>query len=132
MTEPLHINRFHALANAYGSNLARWPSEVQAAARQSAENDAEKVILRDAAEMDNILDRWEAPPIPISLSCSVTDIASYLPVRMTRKVRIWWASVGLAAALSGVAAGTVVAVTFGQQPQIYSSTVFGDISGDGD
>lgn len=46
-------------------------------------------------------------------------------------MKIWWASIGIAAALSGVATGAMATVLFSQAPQSYSSTVFGDVD-DGD
>jgi hypothetical protein len=57
----MSLDRFHALADAYGGDVSRWPEADQAdALRLAADSAAAHVQLVDAAALDRALDLWRA------------------------------------------------------------------------
>jgi hypothetical protein len=61
MNEPLTIERFRALAEAYGAALERWPAAERKAARELLLRKPElRAVLAEEAELDQLL--TEDPP----------------------------------------------------------------------
>lgn len=127
-TDTLSLDRFQALADAYGGVVARWPANVRDQAMQRAKEPAFAQVLENALVLDEMLDSWIVPPAPQTLAQTITARA---PTR--RRIRagrwFWWPGVGLATALAGAGAG-VVAAAIVAPTQIVSSdsaTAFGDV-----
>jgi hypothetical protein len=126
---PLTPERFAALADAYGGQILRWPEAVRDEARRLAAADpAFRRILARADTLDARLDAWRlAAPSP-QLHERVR--ASWRRP-LSRRVRIWWAGLGLATALAGAAAGSIAAAAtvHADHTPVEESTVFGDVAG---
>jgi ferric-dicitrate binding protein FerR (iron transport regulator) len=132
ITDGLGLDRFRSLAECYGGNIARWPIEEQAAARIRASKPEAEVILEEVARLDALLDLWNVRPLAAQQSHQAADKALSATRRLTQTARIWWAGIGVAAALSGAAAGTAMTGLVVTQQQTYGGTIFGDIDDDGD
>ena len=128
MTEPLSLERFRALADAYGGVIARWPErERDAALRFSAHPEA-VAILREAATLDATLDRWRVPAPNAALRDRIVRSAM-LPGAITARARLWWSGIGVAAALAGAGAGiATVAVAAPIDIATDGGTSFGDVA----
>lgn len=131
MCDGLDIERFRDLAECYGANIDYWPQEIRQAARLTARLPEARDIIAGEKALDITLSAWSVSAIPHDLERQVSRIATASGQQFIRKMKIWWASIGIAAALSGVATGAMATVLFSQAPQSYSSTVFGDVD-DGD
>lgn len=72
---PMTISRFQHLAEAYGSDLNRWPEEAQAPARALWELDPQaRAILAEEAGLDALLDLRTAPaPAPGVMVAKLLD-----------------------------------------------------------
>lgn len=106
MIRPLTPERFATLADAYGGSIDRWPAEVQAEAHALATEPKLAAILRAAMLLDERLDAWEVTPPEAAL---YNQIVRRAPVRIGRRLRLWWAGLGIAAALAGAGAGSFAA-----------------------
>jgi hypothetical protein len=63
MTAPMTLDRFRALADAWGGDLSRWPASEQAAARSLMESaPAARAELDDARSFDALLSRDVVSP----------------------------------------------------------------------
>ncbi|AYD04720.1 hypothetical protein [Neorhizobium sp. NCHU2750] len=132
MHDGLDIERFRDLAECYGANIDCWPQEIRRpAARLIARLPEARDIIAGEKALDITLSAWSVPAIPHDLERQMSRIATASGQQFIRKMKIWWASIGIAAALSGVTTGAMATVLFSQAPQSYSSTVFGDVD-DGD
>jgi hypothetical protein len=133
MAEPLDLDRFRELAEAYGGEIRRWPDDVRASARLVARNPQAAAILAEAAALDDKLAAWRTPlPSP---GFRMQTSAGGLKARSAfgQRIRLWWAGIGLAAALSGAAAGSIGAATFlPLNDHGETNTFFGDVSDAGD
>jgi hypothetical protein len=128
MNEPLTLERFQELADAYGGVVARWPETVRGAAMQMAAGPAAIAILADASALDETLDAWVASPASDALRGRVLAGAPIATQSIVGRARLWWSGIGIAAALAGVAAGTAaVALVAPLDASTGSSTSFGDI-----
>lgn len=154
MTDRITLQRFRALAQTYGANLDRWPDDERAAAmglmRDRQAQDVLQQVLKQARQLDAALDLWPDEPVPdalvgrtvASLALANTRAMATTPVRQATSIpqmgpipqrtpvgrRLWWVGVGLAAAISGLAAGSVAASTFlPDNADDIASTSFGDI-----
>lgn len=128
MIDPLTIERFRALADAYGGDVARWPDDCREAAFRFAATAEGAAILDGASELDAQLGTWRVPAPPFDLS---TRIAAGGPVGNVRlQARWWWWSgIGIAATLAGAAAGTAAVAMVAPVEAGSGSTSFGDIAG---
>ena len=103
--------RFAALADAYGGEIARWPAEERGTARAHlAENPAAQQALALQAGLDGALAGWtmEGPGAALAgrIAAAATRQRSY-----ARRVRLWLSGLGAATALSGgIAAGAGMAL----------------------
>src|SRR5947209_4047523 len=106
MTDPLSLERFRDLADAYGGVIARWPEQHRAEAMQIVQTPG-------AAELERRL----------SASAPVSGR------RIASRARLWWSGIGIAAALSGAVAGAAaVAVLAPIEMPSDSGTSFGDVA----
>lgn len=112
--------RFQELAEAYGADIARWPSDVRDAAALFAA--AEPAIARRAlageAGLDELLD---ALPRPRATAALYDRIVADAPAARRRRWFSWLGPAGLGAALAGAAAaGLLVGVQLSQQSSLGS------------
>lgn len=108
----MELDRFKALAAAYGGQPARWPEAERAEAEAliASAPDACAAVLADETKLDGLLDRWGAPAPSADLRASVLAGA---PVKgAARRLRLWEAwlpGAGLAAvAVAGVICGVTL------------------------
>jgi hypothetical protein len=130
MTEPLTLDRFRDLADAYGAAVARWPEPVRAAAMHMATEPAAAAILERAAALDTTLDAWRVPAPDRSLHDRVTRSAPGRATSFVTRAGLRWSGIGIAAALAGAVAGTAaVAAVAPADTHVESNSSFGDIAG---
>jgi hypothetical protein len=103
--------RFEALAQAYGGDVARWPGAEReaAAALMAAQPDLARTVLAPAGDLDAVLAAWA--PLAVSHDLRERVIAAAPPVRKTRSLVAWlWGGAGLAGACAaGLVAGVALA-----------------------
>lgn len=131
MTDPLTMNRFRDLADAYGAAVARWPDRYRAPGTRLATTLEGAAILAEAATLDARLDGWRVEASAPDLAARIAASGTTATRRAALRRRWWWSGVGIAATLAGAAAGTAavamsVPVDLGA---IHGSTSFGDIMG---
>lgn len=132
MTEPLTLERFRELADAYGGVVARWPEQHRQAAMRLASQPAAVDILEQASAFDEVLDAWRVPAPSDSLRRHLVAVAPAPRGRFATRARLWWSGVGIAAALAGATAGTAaVAIVSPIDASSDSSTSFGDVGEQG-
>ena len=128
MNDPMTLDRFQELADAYGGVIPRWPEQWREAASRMASQPAAAAILARATALDEQLDAWTLPTVPAPLRERVTAGAPAARRSLAGRARLWWSGVGIAAALAGAASGTVaVAVISPVDASAGSSTSFGDV-----
>lgn len=103
--------QFRELAEAYGGELARWPTALrdEAALLAASEPEFVQAVLVREARLDAALD--ELPRAPASGEVFERIVAGAPPLRQRqsrRRWRWWLAPAGLGAVLAGVAAAGVV------------------------
>lgn len=108
----LSLERFAALAEAYGAAIERWPVGERAAAQAMANGAAARAILARAQDLDRLLDSYRVPAPSSALAGRILADADRI-VRRRDMARNWWAGlglagVGLAGALAGAMAATAV------------------------
>jgi hypothetical protein len=128
MTDPLTIQRFQDLADAYGGAVARWPECYRSAGSQLATTAEGAAILAKASALDAHLDTWRVPAPSSDLSARVVTRAPAAR-RVAGRVRWWWSGVGIAATLAGAVAGTAAVAMVVPVEVVSSSTSFGDVAG---
>jgi hypothetical protein len=113
------LERFCALADAYGGVIARWPEDQRDAAMRFAADPAAVTILQEASAVDTMLDAWSVPAPVSSLSGRIAGHRAMPHRSPAGRVRLWWSGIGIAAALAGAASGTaaVATVSPGDAPQ---------------
>ena len=125
MSEPLTIDRFRALADAYGGVIARWPGNVAEEALRLSNTPEGGAALAEALVLDEMLDLWSVPP-PSAVLAKRISLGTPRP-SLARSAKLWWSAVGLAAALSGATAGVAATLVVSPANQADSMTVFGDL-----
>lgn len=123
--EPMTIDRFRALADAYGGVIARWPGDVAAEARRLSLTAEGGAILADALALDEALDEWRVPAPGAALAGLI--VAGAPGPSLARRARLLWAGFGVAAALSGATAGVAATVVLAPANHAESTTVFGNL-----
>lgn len=114
MTRPIERltdDRFEALADAYGGEIARWPEETRdAAALTVAEApDFAAAVLAAASDLDVALDAWR--PAEVSHDLREAILAGAPRARGGFSIGAWLTRAGLGAGLAAAcAAGVVVGV----------------------
>lgn len=132
MTRPLSLERFRALADAYGGAIARWPVPDRRAAAAIADGPEGAAILRDAFALDTVLDDWRLPPPSAALRDRIVADRPSPVTSVTARARVWWSGIGIAAALAGAAAGVAaVAVATPFDMTSETGTSFGDLAREG-
>ncbi len=111
MREPMTLDRFRALADAYGGVIARWPEDQQDAAMRFAAHPEAVTILQEASAVDTMLDAWSVPAPASSLSGRIAGHRAMPHPSPAGRVRWWWSGIGIAAALAGAASGTAAVAT---------------------
>lgn len=128
----MDARRFAALAEAYGSDLRRWPQAEREAASTFASSETGQAISQKAGTLDALLDSYSVPHPGKALHDTILRTADLHIVRRRRQ-RFWWlglglAGIGLAGAIAGLALVTVV--TPEAQTDHYvldaNATAFGD------
>lgn len=128
----MDARRFAALAEAYGSDLRRWPQAEREAASAFASSETGQAISQKAGTLDALLDSYSVPHPGKALHDTILRTADLHIVRRRRQ-RFWWlglglAGIGLAGAIAGLALVTVV--TPEAQTDHYvldaNATAFGD------
>lgn len=131
-TQPIDLAQFKAVAETYGSDINRWPSEVQVSARLLASRPGGASILQAEADFDAVLDQWTMPLPSPSFRQQIAETAANSVRRSWGATRYWWAAIGLAAALSGAATGTAGTAMFVMPQHVAGDTIFGDVDDEGD
>ena len=108
----MELDRFKALAAAYGGRPARWPKAERAAAEalMTREPQACAAVLKDEFELDGVLDGWRVDPPSADLRGAVLSGARTKGVaRRPRLWEAWLPGAGLAAvAVAGVICGVTL------------------------
>jgi hypothetical protein len=107
--------RFEALAEAYGGDVARWPAEVRdgAALLMAGEPDVTRAALARAGALDAALDAWRPAPASASL---IDRIVAAAPRLRRPRWLAWLSPAALGAGLAAAcAAGVVVGVQMSDQ-----------------
>lgn len=112
--------RFEALAEAYGGDVARWPAadREDAALLMAQSPDFTSTVLARAGALDGILDDWR--PTEVSHALREAVIAAAPTARRGAGLRGWFWRAGVGAGLAAAcAAGLVVGVKLSDsvQPQ---------------
>ncbi|QXQ08216.1 hypothetical protein KX816_09735 [Sphingosinicellaceae bacterium] len=127
MNEFLTLDRFEALADAYGGVIAHWPEQFrEAAMRMAAQPDAAR-ILAQASALDEALDTWTVPLPTDALRQNVIRDAPAPSRGWAIRARLWWSGIGIVAALAGAATGTAAVAVVSPVDTSASSTSFGDV-----
>lgn len=109
----MKAERLHALADAYGADLRRWPASERAFAESLIAGDPSlKAVLEDAAALDALLD---AAPTPAPSAALMARLLAAAPRSRAIKSKarsrlgraVWYLGAGWAAA---ACAGVVVGV----------------------
>ena len=103
MREPMTLDRFRALADAYGGVIARWPEDQRDAAMRFVAHHEAVTILQEASAVDTMLDAWSVPAPASSLSDRIAGHRAVPHPSPAGRVRWWWSGIGIAAALAGAA-----------------------------
>ncbi|CZT37257.1 hypothetical protein [Rhizobium sp. 9140] len=151
MTDPMTIQRFRALTEIYGAGLERWPVTERVAAERLLRDPVAMQVLREAHALDAAMNVWKDTPVPADLFARVaaalddneksrgmagrekrdaSQVAASVGQNPLKGIghRLWWLGVGLAAAVSGLAAGSVAASTLVQDdPYDAAVTSFGNL-----
>ena len=111
MNGAMTLERFEQLADAYGGDVTRWPSDVRdgAAELMVLEPEATARRLQVAGDLDHVLDQWRAPAISAGLQAAVLAAAPRARAAWTRW--IWGTGLGaglVAAGAAGLMAGVVI------------------------
>ena len=107
----MELDRFKALAAAYGGRPVRWPAAERAAAEalMARSPEACAAVLDEAAGLDDVLDSWHAPPPSADLRATVLAAAPKAGVRRPRLWEAWLPGAGLAAiGVAGVICGATL------------------------
>jgi hypothetical protein len=106
----LSRDRFRALADAYGGDVARWPTpEREAAARlMAAQPDFVRAVLASASRLDAALDDWRPQAASAQLREAIVAAAT-ARARPRSRLFVWAARLATGAALAAACASGVMA-----------------------
>lgn len=109
----MRLDRFAALAEAYGGDVARWPEAEREAAAvlMAASPEATAPLLAAQSELDWALDSWRAPAASADLQAAILASAPTQRKPPAWRGWIWRTGLGaglMAAGVAGVMAGVVV------------------------
>jgi hypothetical protein len=115
MTPGMTHERFEALAEAYGGDVARWPAEAREAAAllMAAEPGFTQAVLAPAGTLDAVLDAWR--PAHASAGLIERIVAAAPSLRRPRWLG-WLSPAALGAGLAAAGlAGVLVGVELSEQ-----------------
>jgi hypothetical protein len=109
----MDLDRFAALAEAYGGDVSRWPENVRepAALLMSSDPAATAPLLAAQSDLDWALDAWRAPAGSAALQAAILASAPAARRGPAWRGWMWRTSLGaglMAAGAAGVMAGVVV------------------------
>jgi hypothetical protein len=109
----MDLDRFAALAEAYGGDVSRWPESVREAAAllMSADPAATAPLLAVQSDLDWALDSWRPPAASAALQAAILAGAPAERRGPAWRGWIWRTGLGaglMAAGAAGVMAGVVV------------------------
>lgn len=130
--EPMSLERFRLLADAYGGAVTRWPECDRHAAERLMRDPQVRALLDEAAWLDARLDAWCVPAPSAILAKRIIGTAPTPRGLWFGQAKLWWSGLGLAAALAGATAGSFGAAVFAPPPTAGDgATAFGDLGGEG-
>jgi hypothetical protein len=105
----MDLDRFEALAGAYGGDIGRWPLDDREAARRlaAAGGPAAAILAREAA-FDSTLSQGHALAPRAALMGAVLSAAPREIGRASHKIWRWLTGAGVGAALAGACAAGVL------------------------
>lgn len=138
----LTLERFSALAEAYGGELERWPTALRPAASVLlADNPAAQGILDEARALDRMLEAAPPPQAPPELMAAILEDADPLPPR--RWFQILWPGAPAWKPAAALCCAALLGLVIGlaDDGSVYSDTaladqleavLYGDLPDDGD
>jgi ferric-dicitrate binding protein FerR (iron transport regulator) len=130
----MNIDRFVALASAYGGSLHRWPAQERAQAEALAETEEGRAALQRAGALDTLLDDYILDT-PSKILRSRILMQGKAEIAKRHRLWFWWSSLGLTAAglagaVAGVVAATVLSPPSDQEHAAFdaNTTAFGEIT----
>ncbi|MFN6981374.1 MAG: hypothetical protein ACK4NU_05540 [Brevundimonas sp.] len=128
----MKADRLHALAEAYGADLRRWPASERAFAESLIAADPSlKTVLAQAAALDALLDASPAPTPSADLTARLLAAAPKARVRRFHLDRIafylgaGWAAAACAGVVAGVGLTTHVTADERADAVLYQSSLVG-------
>lgn len=128
----MKADRLHALAEAYGADLRRWPASERAFAESLIAADPSlKTVLAQAAALDALLDASPAPTPSADLTARLLAAAPKVRARRFHLDRIafylgaGWAAAACAGVVAGVGLTTHVTADERADAVLYQSTLLG-------
>jgi hypothetical protein len=107
----MDLDRFKALAEAYGGDLRRWPEAARADAKRFAADRPEaRALLAEEADFDHLLHGWSPEPASAALRQRVIASAAVRRARLGLKLswKLLASGAGMAAAgAAGAMAGAI-------------------------
>jgi hypothetical protein len=126
----MKAERLHALAEAYGADLRRWPASERAFAESLIAADPSlKSVLDQAAALDALLDASPAPTPSADLAARILAAAPKTKARRFHLDRIalylgaGWAAAACAGVVAGVGLTTHVTANERADAILYQSTL---------
>jgi hypothetical protein len=126
----MKAERLHALAEAYGADLRRWPASERAFAESLIAADPSlKSVLDQAAALDALLDASPAPTPSVDLAARILAAAPKIKARRFHLDRIalylgaGWAAAACAGVVAGVGLTTHVTANERADAVLYQSTL---------
>ncbi|GLK47398.1 hypothetical protein GCM10017620_03710 [Brevundimonas intermedia] len=126
----MKAERLHALADAYGADLRRWPASERAFAETLIAADPSlRAVLDQAAALDALLDASPAPTPSADLAARILAAAPKVKTRRFHLDRIafylgaGWAAAACAGVVAGVGLTTHVTANERADAVLYQSTL---------
>lgn len=126
----MKAERLHALADAYGADLRRWPASERAFAETLIAADPSlRAVLDQAAALDALLDASPAPTPSADLAARILAAAPKAKTRRFHLDRIafylgaGWAAAACAGVVAGVGLTTHVTANERADAVLYQSTL---------
>ncbi len=107
----MDLERFVALAGAYGGDVSRWPAQTRdaAAALMARDPRATAELLSAESDLDGLMDAWRAPAASHALREAILSAAPAARPAAAWRTWIWRTGLGAGLMAAG-AAGLMVGV----------------------